>query len=217
MREIFYFFTFITVVFVNAQSLNIQSTEIQKDNKNLILFAEVNGGFGSNLNYFIFYYGANLNYQYKKALFTLRYTEFSKFNNEAIIIAPVIVLPYFFETSHNKEIAALTGPRWISDGFSASLSLGVSYNEYYNKYKFEENNTYHYIKEYKNFIGIPYEINFKFFKSKKKTFRFPYGTIPIGEPTSFGRSVGFKIIGNFSKESYFGIGLSWGFGMHKQY
>jgi hypothetical protein len=63
---------------------------------------------------------------------------------------------------------------------------------------------------------LPIELNFKWFKSKKKRYRI-YGIIPVGEPTSFGRNFGFKLVGNISKNSFVGLGIVYGFGIHKKY
>jgi len=60
-------------------------------------------------------------------------------------------------------------------------------------------------------------VNVKWFKKEKKRFRAYYGLIPIGKPTSFGRSFGFKLYGNIGKLSYVGIGINYGFGWHKRY
>ncbi len=54
------------------------------------------------------------------------------------------------------------------------------------------------------------------FKGKKRQYRL-YKIIPVGRKTSFGRNVGFKIIGNISKNSFIGVGINCGLGIHKKY
>jgi hypothetical protein len=56
-----------------------------------------------------------------------------------------------------------------------------------------------------------------FFKTKKERFRIFYGLIPVGEPTSFGRAFGFRLYANIAKNSYVGLGLTFGLGWHKIY
>lgn len=146
--------------------------------------------------------GLGINYQVNKSFFTARALGTVKFGdgnygsyNSALLFS--------IENSMG-EVAVLYGLRTIENGHAYSFSLGASYNEF-----FDETGGYQY-------FGVPFEANFKWFKKEKKRLGL-FGVIPIGEPTGFGESFGFKLFGNFSKQPYAGIGLSVGLGYHKVY
>ena len=122
-------------------------------------------------------------------------------------------IPFLVENLNSNEISLLYGKRFIKDGHSWSFSGGVSAN--YALYKRRVDGVNQRASE--AFVGFPLEINIKWFKKKKKRFRAWYGIVPIGKPTAFGRSLGFKLYGNLGKLSYIGIGLNYGFGWHKKY
>jgi hypothetical protein len=154
--------------------------------------------------------GIGLNYQLKRNLFTVRCTGTAKFNVD--IISPLVPLPYPSLNSSLDEVALLYGQRFINNGHAYSISLGASYN-HFRIYDKSTSARYDINSEY---IGLPFEANIKWFKSVKKRFKI-YGLIPVGKPTAFGGSIGFKFFGNISKQSYAGIGLSYGLGYHKVY
>jgi hypothetical protein len=153
--------------------------------------------------------GFGLNYQVNRNFFTARVLGTVRFGVD--VLAPLVPLPFPYVKNSMGEAALLYGIRNIEKNKSYSFSLGVSYSGYYrndDKYMDTE------IKY--DYFGVPFEANFKWFKREKKPFRI-YGLLPVGNPTSFGGSIGFKLFGNISKQSYAGIGLSYGLGFHKVY
>lgn len=103
------------------------------------------------------------------------------------------------------------GKRYIEDGFSYHFSGGISYNSLRDKDDNLNKNTT------VNYVGFPLEVGLSWFKSRRQRFRILYGLIPVGKPTGFGRSFGIKMYANFTKRTYFGIGLNFGLGYHKKY
>ncbi|WP_047549706.1 hypothetical protein [Psychroserpens sp. Hel_I_66] len=156
--------------------------------------------------------GGELNYQNKNDLFTVRYgyQTFATFGGTSL---GFIGIPSIETTLNNHEIGLLYGQRYVKDGHSFSFSGGISTNYSIG----EQRNNEELLKQSQQYLGFPFEINIKWFKKAKKRFRAYYGLIPIGKPTSFGRSFGFKLYGNISKYSYAGIGINYGFGWHKKY
>jgi hypothetical protein len=147
--------------------------------------------------------GLNINYQSKNDLFTFRTSETTSIDR----IDWLYIFPVSIVRNTTTEYALLYGKRYIEDGLSYHFSGGISYN-------INEDVNYD-IKTRDNFVGFPLEIGMNFFKSKKEKFRVFYGLIPVGKPTSFGRSFGFKLYANIAKKSYVGLGLSFGLGWHK--
>ena len=154
-----------------------------------------------------------VNYEQNKNLFSARYSEIYEFNLEAAVIAPFIVFPIIATEVDYNEIALLYGRRFTESNFSYSFSAGISTNQYIQKIKNENNE---WIKDQSNFIGVPFELNIKWFKSAKSPYTI-YGIIPVGKPTGIGNSIGFKLLGNISKHSYAAIGVVFGIGYHKEY
>jgi hypothetical protein len=152
--------------------------------------------------------GTALNYQFNKSLITARYSFTTKidFGGDIFIFLPSLEIKETY-----NELALLYGYRYIKDGHSLSVSSGLSYNarKFYSTQSNVYNDTYKY-------VGFPFEVNFKWFNAVKKRYRIYY-IIPIGEPTAFSRSFGFKLTGNFSKFSYVGLGFTYGLGLHKVY
>ncbi|WP_196886520.1 hypothetical protein [Aureivirga sp. CE67] len=194
------------------------SQEYKNNDSSPIIYGEFNfGGAGVIGGNGGFMFGLSTNYQHNKDLFTLRYNHFSEYDfHSNYIDAGLIVLPYAYvdQKSYYNEVGLLYGKRWISKGTSFSLSLGPSLNFQSDKIRPQNGKEYW---ENNSYVGLGYEANIKFFKGKKRRFRAPYGLIPFGKKTSFGRSLGFKFIGNISKNSYFGIGVNYGFGIHRKY
>lgn len=179
---------------------------------NPIIFAEmVLGGAGSFGEYGGFLYGGSGNFQFKKNLFTVRYNQNPEFKFKSAVI-PTVGFPYVESKFKNTEIAIMYGKRYVKNSVSYSFSGGLSSNDFETKYK-DQNEVY---KVSSCNYGFAYEFNVKWFNSKKKRYRI-YMIAPIGKPTSFGRSFGFKLLGNVSEHSYLGIAMSYGFGWHKNY
>lgn len=201
-------------VFYAQQRLETDSISNNKSKFNPIAFYEFYGGFGGSINEGFWIFGTNFNYEFSKSnLFTLRYTYLYGANPNSILFFPYSTLIYKKREEQN-EFAFLYGKRWTNKGISFSVSMGVSY-VYRKNYELNDNIIY---RNNQNYLGLPIELNVKFFKKNKQIFRAYYGLIPIGKrKVSFGRSVGFKLIGNFSKEQYLGLGITYGLGWHKKY
>lgn len=144
----------------------------------------------------------SLNYQYKKVLFTARYT--------AMEDASLITWRTY---SSLDEYAGLIGYRIIKDDKSFSFSVGLSYNHFRHNLVDDNGNRYNVFSKY---AGVPLEFNMKLFPEKKERYRI-YGLIPVTKPTAFTRSAGIKLYASLSKTSYFGLGFSASWGYHKIY
>lgn len=179
-----------------------------QEKTNPILFLDGSGGYAiGKIEGPLFTLG--LHYQHNSNLFSLRYQYVS--GDDIGVLAPTPIYPLFNINESVNEYSALYGKRYVYDNSSLSLSLGAGYIQHKtlsltNSRGFEYN---------KN-IGLPFEINFKWFKAQKAPYRI-YGAIPVGNKTSFGNSFGFKLSGAVSKTSYIGIGLCFGIGYHKYY
>ncbi|WP_452219027.1 hypothetical protein [Lacinutrix undariae] len=125
----------------------------------------------------------------------------------------VVVIPTFQSKINVDEFSLLYGKRFIKDTYSFSASVGVSLNELV--YNSLDNNMNTSTKE--QYIGFPFEVNIRLFKRKKERIRVLYGLIPIGKPTSFGRSIGLKLYGNIGRVNYVGLGVNTSLGWHKKY
>lgn len=154
--------------------------------------------------------GAELNYQHKKDLFSIRYTE----NWQTVADVVIVIFPILRTKYAIKETALLYGKRWIDGGTSLSISGGISHITYLSNLR-DENDEINTMSE--NYLGFPFEVNLKLFKSEKTRFRILYGLIPVGKPTSFGRNFGLKLVGNISRNSFIGLGFVFGLGVHKEY
>ena len=177
---------------------------------NPILFADMlighawgkSGGFSG---------GAALNFQRNRNLFTIRYVGTTKIHSE--VLSPFFPIPLLDEKSNLNETSALYGWRFMKTSSAFCFSLGCSYNVFTEQVPDRNNQK---LKIRSDYAGIPFEANFKWFKAKKERFRI-YGIIPVGQPTSFGGSIGFKVFGNISQNSYGGLSLVYGLGFHKKY
>lgn len=199
-------FVLLIIAFVSLQFPAI-CQDTKKENP-IIFFDEFVGGAFGNAGGLAA--GLGLNYQVDRHLITARILGTVKFG--ADFLDPWIPLPIFNVKNSMGKVALLYGLREIEDNYAYSFSLGVSYNGYFQNYDKYVDNTINY-----DYFGVPFEANIKWFKREKKPYRIIYGLIPIGPPTGFGRSIGFKIFGNISKQSYVGAGLSFGLGFHKVY
>jgi hypothetical protein len=157
--------------------------------------------------------GGELSYQVRRSLFSARITGNVRFASKTVLLTPFTPFPVIEESSSSEELAALYGWRFTNQGHAFSVSLGVSHNRYTETY-YGENDERH--KSRATYLGLPFEANIKWFKAEKRPFRI-YGLIPVGPPTGFGGSIGFKVFGNISRHSYCGIGLAYGLGFHRKY
>jgi len=196
-----------------------ENDSLKLDTSNPIIFGEMLMGVGSSEN-FGFVLGASLNYQRQKHLYTIRYTGFDALELSKIksgSISHLLIFPAYVDVEKINEYSFLYGRRHIYDNvsFSYSSGIGIAYRQ--ERQYIEDLDKYSDWISETNF-GIPIELNIKWFKSRKQRLRIPYGLIPVGnKKIAFGRSIGFKLFGHISKNSYVGLGLTWGFGIHKDY
>ena len=199
---------------ITFYSLDFHSQEEMKGDSPIIFGEFLFGGAGRINGNSGIMIGGTLNYQYKKALVSLRYMENSQLESDVYLLTPVTPFPILKEKHFNKETALLLGKRWIYNRTSLSISGGVSLNTFTNNLTDENEDNF---RSREVYAGFPLEVNFKWFKSEKKRYRIFYGLVPIGKPTSFGDSFGFKLIGNISRNSFVGLGITAGLGVHKKY
>lgn len=149
--------------------------------------------------------GITVNYQSKNDLFTFRSLQTISIDK----IDWAFFVPVSTASTTTTEYSALYGKRYIENGTAYHFSGGISYaiNEDMNGN----------LKTIDTFVGFPIEAGISWFKSEKKRIRIFNGLIPVGKPTSFGRSLGIKLYGNIAKRSYVGVGLTFGLGWHKVY
>ena len=180
----------------------------QEEKTNPIVYAEMIIGY-SNGSSKGFTSGGTLNYQRKNNLFSYRYLELSENRKEgSFFFIPVLV-----EVEILREQAIMYGRRFVDENTSYSFSAGIAYVD--REFLIDDTNG---VLKYNNTqsIGFPFELNIKWFNAKKEPFRI-YEMIPIGKPTSFANSIGFKFYGNVSKTSFVGLGITFGLGWHKNY
>lgn len=190
------------IILVLAISNSIYAQETNNDTElkpksNPIIYVEAFGGF-VGMKHFGFAGGAELNYQYKKNLFSLRYSHETGYVKRDSVFN-------FMNAEDNDEYAILYGRRWVKMSHSFSVSAGVSSNNLKLTTRDLDYNSYF---EYKRFLGVPFEANFKWFKPKRKSNLILNAITP---------SVGFKVFGSISKNSFVGVGLILGLGLNKEY
>ena len=202
---------FLACAVICATLVFSQESDVENQKSNPIFYAEAIMGYagGSAHGPTI---GVEFNYQIKKNLLSLRYIYQTKYNFDYGVVG-FLAFPIITKDLNLNELSVLYGGRTVNDGHSWSFSGGLSSNFAIYKVRGDVNNH----KNSEFFLGFPFEINIKWFKKKKKRFRAYYGLIPVGKPTSFGRSLGFKLYGNIGKVSYVGLGFNYGFGWHKTY
>lgn len=204
----------VLLLLISFCSFSIYSQE-EKENKLPVIFGELLvGGAGTINGDGGILIGGELNYQHKKSLFSARYVENLQLETDVFLMTPVTAYPVLRRKNRHQEKALLYGRRWIYGGSSLSVSGGFSWNQFTSKLT-DENNRNYQVTE--NYPGFPIEVNFKWFNSEKERYRIFYGLIPVGEPTAFGESFGFKLVGNISRNSFVGLGLVFGTGIHKKY
>jgi hypothetical protein len=179
----------------------------EEEKTNPIVYAEMIIGYSNGSSKGVTS-GGTLNYQRKNNLFSYRYLELSKIRHEETQF-----LPNYIQIESVKEHALLFGKRIIEDNLSYSYSAGIAYVD--REFLIDDTNG---VLKYNNTqsIGFPFELNIKWFNAKKESFRI-YEMIPVGKPTSFANSIGFKFYGNVSKTSFVGLGITFGLGWHKNY
>jgi hypothetical protein len=192
------------LVFIFATSVFGQQVDYVelKNKSNPIIYIEGFGGISAISDIGVAG-GVELSYQYKKNLFTFRYIDITGFKQE--IVSPILPIPIYYETKNDKEYALLYGLRWLQNNHSYSLSAGISYNHFNWNDKYIDDNSF---VNQENYFGFPFEANVKWFHSKKRSKLISDVVIP---------SVGIKIFGNISKNSFLGVSVSIGFGLHKTY
>lgn len=186
-------------VFVVSNSMFAQQTDdkIPSEKKNPIIFAEAFGG-PSAMEHAGFAGGFELNYQYKKSLFSVRYIHATGYKKRDSVFS-------FYNVEDNDEFTLLYGKRWSTVNRSFSVSTGISHNNLILTKRDEDFNRH---LSYDTFYGVPFEASFKWFYPKKRSHLIYNTLIP---------SIGMKLFGNISKRSYVGIGFSFGFGLSKEY
>lgn len=195
------------LIFIFCVSVcNLQAQE----KTNPIIYLDGNAGYAAGSSHG-FMSGGSVNYQKKDKLFTIRATQL--INTNLSIISPFLPLPYFDTRETIMEYGFLVGKRCIHDNKAWSFSVGIATLE--RKIKNMDQNNEDYF-DTTNRIGFPFQVDINWFNSKKERYKL-YGLIPITKNTSLGNSIGFKLIGNISKTSFIGLGLSFGIGYHKEY
>jgi len=179
----------------------------QEEKTNPIVYAEIIIGYSNGSSKGVTS-GGTINYQRKNNLFSYRYLELSKIRRQETQF-----LPNYIQIESVREQALLFGKRIVEDNLSYSFSAGIAYVD--REFLIDDTNG---VLKYNNTqsIGFPFELNIKWFNAKKEPFRI-YEMIPVGKPTSFANSIGFKFYGNVSKTSFVGLGITFGLGWHKNY
>ena len=198
--------SFLIFLFFFAFSSTIAQEKLDsiKEKDNPIVFGDFLVGY-SNTGKTAVTVGLNLNYQSKNDLYTFRTSETTSIDR----VDWFLFIPISIVSNTTTEYALLYGKRYVENGLAYHFSGGISYNIN------EDVNGK--IKTKDTFAGFPLEIGMSFFKPEKERFRIFYGLIPVGKPTSFGRSFGFKLYANIAKKAYVGLGLTFGLGWHKIY
>lgn len=200
------------VLFLWTYFVHSQDNE-SKTKENPIVFAEGNFGFGNGSADGLVI-GYTLNYQFKGNLLTFRNNYLASKNKDRDKgLSRALIFPAYVQGNSINEYALLYGRRLIFDGSSLGFSLGISTNNAVYRNEIDDSIQ----RTSVNYMAIPYEVSFKLFKRDKSRYRVLYGLIPIGSPTAFSRSFGVKLFGSLGKESYLGIGFTFGFGWHKKY
>jgi hypothetical protein len=190
-------------VFINTlHSQQIPDSDIKKSNP--IIYFEGFGGptIGQSVG---ISGGLELNYQTGESLFTFRFTNAVGYSERG---DNYIIMPRYYKSEDNKEYALLYGRRWLSPNHSYSISVGVSRNNLEMKKLETIDPEASFSFKSQSFYGVPFEANYKWFYSKKKSKLIYNAIIP---------SVGVKLFGNFGKYSFFGAGVTVGFGLSKKY
>lgn len=209
---ILFAFLYLTLNAIAQDSLNVDTPRRLKQTKtNPIIFSDFHFGWAF-LGADGLYGGFNINYQYKKNLFTLRYNAIADLAGRDPQLRKLQIIA-IEDQGHYQEYGMLYGRRYLTNTRGLSFSAGASFNYRVRKYPNAGSSktiTYDY------YPGLPFELNVNWFKGRKRRFRI-YHIIPVGEPTAFGASIGFKLHGNVSKNPYLALGIVYGLGMFKHY
>lgn len=196
----------------SMNSIMAQDSLTVKIKTNPILFWELYGGFGGG-EASGFVYGTELNYQLNRDLITFRLGGFTGLERGFLLLGHPED-PLNERNSKIVDYSLLYGKRWIGEGTSFSVSAGISITNW--KHMKQQDDYYFYDSQ--SSLGLPFELNIKWFKRVKRRFRAYYWLIPITkEKVSFGRSFGFKLVGNISKTDYIGLAFNYSLGTHKKY
>ena len=191
---------------INAQ----EKLDSLQQKENPIVFADASFGYTNGYLKGISV-AASFNYQKNNNLYTFRASATYDYRDVDFIS----FIPNSGTNRTIEEYGLLYGKRYVEDGFSYHFSGGFSYNVYV---EIDREHIFYDVTKVRNsYFGFPVEIGFSWFKPKKEKFRVLYGLIPVGNPTSFGRSFGVKLYASLAEKTYIGIGLSLGFGWHKKY
>jgi hypothetical protein len=202
---------FIVVLF--SFTFGFTQEDLGRKKENPIIFIDAVIGFGSgSVDGLVA--GYSINYQFNANLLSFRNNYLATKNKSRDKgLSRAFIFPAYIQGNSVNEYALLYGRRLTFDGSSLSLSTGISTNKAIYRDQLNED----IIRSSINYFAVPYEISYKFFKREKSRYRVIYGIIPIGKPTAFSRSIGFKLFGSLGKESYMGLGITIGMGWHKTY
>lgn len=189
---------FVLVFFNSMQGQQTAYTEL-KEKSNPIIYAEVFGGFAVVQNIGVAG-GGELNYQIEKNLFSFRYTNAVGYTRKENYIVPT-----YDKIADNNEFALMYGRRWLKESHSYSVSAGLNYSSFEFINRDSDNNRY---SNYKYFYGVPFEANYKWYYSKRRSNLIFNMMIP---------SVGIKLFGSIARNTFVGIGLTLGIGLPKDY
>ncbi len=201
LKKLLFFILFVCTSIPSSYAQEKSDSISKKTNP--IIFGDLNFGY-SRFSEHAFLGGVSLNYQTKKDLFKFRFMQSAYVEKVGLFFG----IPISKTSIIYDEYAFMYGKRYVHHHFAYHFAGGISFNTISD----EVNN----ITTSRSFTGFPLEIGMHWFPAKKKIYRI-FGVIPVGKPTSFARSAGFKIKANIAKESYVGIALTVGFGMHKRY
>jgi hypothetical protein len=190
---------FLVLLFLNSiQAQQTDDTE-SKEKSNPIIYAEAFGGFVVVQNIGLAG-GGELNYQTGKNLFSFRYTNAVGYTRKENYIVPT-----YDKVADNNEFALMYGRRWLKESRSYSISAGLNYNSFEFINRDSDNNRY---SNYKYFYGMPFEANYKWYYSKRRSNLIFNMMIP---------SVGIKLFGSIARNTFVGVGLTLGLGLPKEY
>ena len=217
MKNLYFLLLFILVAFAARAQQNpppYLSASLSKDSiitakTNPILFTDFYFGYSGGGSHG-FTGSVSVNYQLKEHLFTARASQLLHYKTQ--IITPVFPFPLSKLQESIDEYGLLYGRRYAKDNHAFSFSAGAAFM-HRKKYVITADDSFYVTK---NTFGVPFEASVKWFKRRKAPYRI-YGVIPIGKPTAFGNSFGFKLLGNVSKTTFVGLGITVGFGYHKYY
>lgn len=198
-----------SILFVMIFSILVTKIQAQEKTNPIIYLDGTMGFAGGKSSGFLF--GGSLNYQKKNNLFTLRTTQFS--DSKLAYVSPFLPIPYLDTKEIITEYGILVGKRYIHNNKAWSFSVGLATVKREIK-KVDENDTYYFDSAHA--LGFPFQVDINWFKRNKEPYRI-YGVIPVTKNTALGNSIGFKFIGNVSKTTFVGLGVSFGIGYHKEY